>query len=149
MNESHRKRRQAGAVLVELALVTPFMAVLIAGLLHFGMTMRAQEIITNASRVGARRGTQAGGTAGAMQTAARDYAQAAGLDVNLVSISSTAGAATTDSTCTVTYQFTSPVQAFIDNLLTKPIAGGAGGAGWWTAQPATRRTLTAATVMKY
>lgn len=142
---------QGGAILVELALVTPILALLLAILLHFGMTFRTQQIITNASRVGARRGCQASASSGAMQTAVQNYIQAAGLDTSMVSVTATAGASGVNSSCRVDYTYTSTVQGFIDNLLTRPIAGGtAGGSGtWWTAQPAPPRTLSATTVMHY
>ncbi|MBI4470192.1 MAG: pilus assembly protein [Acidobacteria bacterium] len=145
----HRPAMQSGTALVELAMVTPFMALLLAGLLHFGMTMRAQQVITNASRVAARRGTQSGASSGAMQTAARTYVEDAGLELNKLTLANTPGDADNDSTCTASYQFTSPVQAFIDSLMSSPIQGGAGGGTWWTASEAPPRTLTATTVMRY
>ena len=148
-NRHVRRVRESGSVLVELAMVTPIMALLLAGLLHFGTTMRADQVVTNASRCGARRGTQSGSSSSNMETAARNYATTMGLDSNKVTVSSTVGSATADSSCTVAYSFTSPVQSFIDNLLTHPIQGGTGRNGWWQASAATPRTLTAVTVMRY
>ncbi len=135
--------------MIEISFLTPIMALLLAGLIHFGMTMHAQEVITGATRVGARRGTQSSATSGAMQTAAQNYVQAAGLSLTKLTVTATVGSSTTDSSCTATYQFTSPIQAFVTKMITHPIAGGRGGAGWWTAGPTPPTSLTASTVMRY
>ncbi|MBI4467961.1 MAG: hypothetical protein HY650_01420 [Acidobacteria bacterium] len=125
------------------------MALLMAGLLHFGFTFRAQQVITNASRVGARRGTQADSSSGAMEAAVKAYVDSAGLNSAGCSISATVGGVGSNCTCQVSLTYSSPVQAFIDNLLTRPIAGGAQGGTWWSAQPATPTMLTATTIMRY
>jgi Flp pilus assembly protein TadG len=53
--ERHRES-QRGAALVEFALVLPLLLVLVFGTIEFGLLMFNQQIITNASREGARFG---------------------------------------------------------------------------------------------
>jgi len=49
-------RRQEGTSVVEFALVLPLLVLLLAGIVEFGLIMYNQQIITNASREGARYG---------------------------------------------------------------------------------------------
>jgi Flp pilus assembly protein TadG len=48
------KRNQRGAVLVELAIVLPFFAVLIVGIVSFGLILREFAVLQNGAREGAR-----------------------------------------------------------------------------------------------
>lgn len=57
------KRRQRGAVAVEMAIVTPVLVLLMLGVLDFGRVMYAAMTVTNAARAGAGYGAQTGGTA--------------------------------------------------------------------------------------
>ena len=50
------RRRQRGAAAVELAFILPFLAVLIFGMVEFGVMFYDKAVITNASREGARAG---------------------------------------------------------------------------------------------
>jgi Flp pilus assembly protein TadG len=45
---------QHGAAAVELALLLPFLAILVFGIVEFGLLLYNQQVITNASREGAR-----------------------------------------------------------------------------------------------
>jgi Flp pilus assembly protein TadG len=47
-------RTQLGAAAVELAILLPFFAVLVFGIIEFGLLLYNQQVITNASREGAR-----------------------------------------------------------------------------------------------
>jgi Flp pilus assembly protein TadG len=49
---SHRRR---GAAVVEMAVVAPVFFLLIVGIIEFGRILMVQEVVTNASREGARR----------------------------------------------------------------------------------------------
>lgn len=51
-----RFRGCRGAELIEMAMVTPILLMIIAGIFDFGMMFRAWEIVTNAAREGARVG---------------------------------------------------------------------------------------------
>ena len=48
--------RQRGAELIELAIVTPILMMILAGIFDFGMMFRGWEVVTNAAREGARIG---------------------------------------------------------------------------------------------
>ena len=60
LTTSGRLRRQArserGAEIIELAIVTPIFAMLIAAMFDFGFLFRNWEVVTNAAREGARMG---------------------------------------------------------------------------------------------
>jgi hypothetical protein len=50
-------RTERGAELIEMAIVTPVLLMIIAGIFDFGMMFRAWEVVTNAAREGARVGS--------------------------------------------------------------------------------------------
>src|SRR5512135_3923430 len=47
-------RQQNGASAVEFAMILPFLVVLLFGIIEFGLLLYDQQVITNASREGAR-----------------------------------------------------------------------------------------------
>jgi len=49
-----RVRSQAGAELVEFALVLPMMLLIFGGIVDFGLLLQRQQVVTNAAREGAR-----------------------------------------------------------------------------------------------
>ena len=49
-----RVRSQAGAELVEFALVLPILLLVFAGIVDFGLLLQRQQVVTNAAREGAR-----------------------------------------------------------------------------------------------
>jgi len=49
-------KSQAGASVIEFAVVLPLLVVLVFGIIEFGMLLYNQQVITNASREGARAG---------------------------------------------------------------------------------------------
>src|SRR5688572_25201671 len=51
-----RFRSERGAELIEMAMVTPILLLILAGIFDFGMMFRSWEIVTNAAREGARVG---------------------------------------------------------------------------------------------
>ncbi|GEM_PF-790786 len=111
--EFHKRMTQRGQGLVELALTMPVLMLVVAGLIHFGMSMYTQQILTNASRVGARRATQLQGNAGAVQDAVRDYCERAGLDRADVQVQVDINSNTGRATVTVSYPFRSPVELLV------------------------------------
>jgi len=137
-----RRRNERGQSLVEFALTAPVFFLVVAGLIHFGMTMHAQQVITNASFIGARRAGQPSADAGTVQTAVTNYCEQAGLDPSKLSVDTNMGTATSDIQVTVSYQFSSPVQ----NLLRAMISLVTG-----TDQAAVQipNQLEATTVMRY
>lgn len=52
-----RRRRERGSALVEFALCLPFLLVIIAGIVDFGLAFQRYEVLTNAAREGARLAT--------------------------------------------------------------------------------------------
>ncbi len=54
MNMAYRCRSERGAELIEFAIIFPVLMLIVAGIADFGMMFRSLEVITNASREGAR-----------------------------------------------------------------------------------------------
>ena len=55
-----RLRDQSGAELIEMAIVTPILLMILAGIFDFGFLFRGWEVVTNAAREGARVGVLPG-----------------------------------------------------------------------------------------
>ena len=140
----HRRTGERGQGLVELAVTTPLLILILAGLVHFGLIMQTQQVITNASRIGARRGTQAGGDAGTIQSAVMNYCQLAGLDTSKVTVQVNIYNTTSQATVTVSYQFTSPVEGTL--VAMAAMISRAAGAG--TSSLVAPHQLQATTVMR-
>jgi Flp pilus assembly protein TadG len=66
-----RKRRAAAAV--EFAIVAPLFFLLVFGLIEYGRMVMVQQIITNASREGARSAVLDGATTSGVQAAVNNY----------------------------------------------------------------------------
>ena len=49
-----RVRSEAGAELVEFALVLPVLLLVFGGIIDFGLLLQRQQVVTNAAREGAR-----------------------------------------------------------------------------------------------
>lgn len=62
------RRREAGNVIIELAMVLPFLLLIVAGIVDLGVLYWEKHILTNASREGARAAARAVATGGAEQT---------------------------------------------------------------------------------
>ncbi|HEX5104408.1 MAG TPA: TadE/TadG family type IV pilus assembly protein [Pirellulaceae bacterium] len=75
---SYRRNRRAAAA-VEFALVAPVFFLLILGMVEYGRMVMVQQVITNASREGARRAVLDGATTSEVQTLAKDYMTSAGV----------------------------------------------------------------------
>ncbi|MBI3951413.1 MAG: pilus assembly protein [Acidobacteria bacterium] len=142
-----KRRNEHGQGLVELCMTLPMLVVILAGLVHFGLVLQSQQIITNASRVGARRGTQPQGDVASIQAAVTDYCQQAGLDSSKVSVQVNIDNTTSRAAVTVSYQFTSPVEGMLTAaaaLITKVAAG----LGLNASSLIAPRQLQATTVMR-
>ena len=68
----YRKQRRAAAV-VEFAIVAPLFFLLVFGMIEYGRMVMVQQIITNASREGARRAVLDGATATEVDEAVTDF----------------------------------------------------------------------------
>lgn len=63
-----RVRSQAGAELVEFALVLPILLLVFGGIVDFGLLLQRQQVITNAAREGARLAVLPGYTSADIQS---------------------------------------------------------------------------------
>jgi len=55
-----KSRRERGSVVIEMALVLPLLLLIVAGIVDLGILFWEKEVLTNASREGARAGARAG-----------------------------------------------------------------------------------------
>lgn len=67
------RKNQKGAALLEFALVLPILLLLVFGIIEFGLLFYNKQVITNASREGARAGIVNGVAEGAIKTIVVDY----------------------------------------------------------------------------
>jgi Flp pilus assembly protein TadG len=110
---------ERGAEIIELALVTPIFAILIAGMFDFGFLFRNWEVVTNAAREGARVGVLPDYACDDTTTDVKDrvdaYMASAGVtdttsytvDVDTTDVDP--GAGTTFSACRVVIELTQPL----------------------------------------
>jgi len=82
---SQKKRR--GAAVVEFAIVAPFLLLLIFGIIEFGRAVMVQQLLTNASREGARRAILEGATSEEVEIIVSDYLDNSSVDGATVVIS--------------------------------------------------------------
>lgn len=95
------RRRQAGSLSVELALILTFVLMpMLAGVVDLGQILMAQAVVTRAAREGALAASR---NRNAVQ-AANQYMQNAGYNLALTSVTAT-GQGTTGSPVTVTVQY--------------------------------------------
>lgn len=71
------RRNRRGAAAVEFAVIAPLFFVLVFGMIEFGRMIMVQQVITNASREGARMGVLDGSTTTTVQSAVQTYLQGA------------------------------------------------------------------------
>lgn len=74
-----RKHRR-GAAVVEFAIVAPVFFLMLLGMIEFGRMIMVQQIITNASREGARVAVLDGTTAGDVDSAVTNYLSSASIN---------------------------------------------------------------------
>ncbi|MDX1963191.1 MAG: TadE/TadG family type IV pilus assembly protein [Pirellulales bacterium] len=67
------RRNRRGAAVVEFAVVAPVFFLLVFGIIEYGRMVMVQQLITNASREGARRAVLDGATTAAVQTTVNNY----------------------------------------------------------------------------
>jgi len=66
-------RKQRGAAAVEFAVVAPIFVLLLFGMIEYGRMVMVQQMLTNATREGARRAVLDGTTLANVKTTVRDY----------------------------------------------------------------------------
>lgn len=80
-----RMKRQ-GAAVVEFAIVAPLFFLLVFGMIEYGRMVMVQQVITNASREGARRAVLEGATTGEVISAVEAFLDAAAVDSNAAAV---------------------------------------------------------------
>ena len=104
-----RMRSQQGAALLETAIVLPMIMLVCVGIFEFGRAYQTWQVLTNASREGARLAVLDGQTDAAVRTRVNDYLSGGGLntlgDGNIVVDRTVALGTATASRVTVNYPF--------------------------------------------
>ena len=106
-----RRLNERGAVAAEFALLLPVILLILFGTIEFGMIMYSREVITNASREGARAGivqVSPKPTAGAITTIATTYLTGTGINPADVTITVTGAGGVNPATLTVTATYRYP-----------------------------------------
>lgn len=94
--------QRRGAAVTEFAIVAPVFFLMIIGFIEVGRALMVQQVLINASRVGARMATTAGATTSAVQTAVYDYATGVAVPGVTVVVSPNPATAIPGSVVTVT-----------------------------------------------
>lgn len=81
------RRDRQGAAAVEFAVVAPLFFLLLFGMVEIGRAIMVQQVLTNASREGARLGVLDGTTTAEVTTAVNTYLQNAAVGVATVTVS--------------------------------------------------------------
>jgi Flp pilus assembly protein TadG len=92
-----RRNLRRGAAVTEFAIVAPLFFMLIIGFIEFGRALMVQQVLINASRVGARQAITTGATTAEVQTAVEEYTAGVavpGVDVSVSPNPATAAAGT-------------------------------------------------------
>ena len=123
-----RKRRERGAALIEMALTLPLLLLLSIGIFEFGRAFQHWQVLTNATREGARVATLPGVTDDAVTSRVRTYLEAGsltGFASNLVMITRDGEisiGATTASASTVTVNY--PFEFIVLQPIARMVVGG-------------------------
>jgi Flp pilus assembly protein TadG len=91
-------KRRRGAAATEFAVVAPVFFLMIIGFIEFGRALMVQQVLINASRVGARQASTSGATTAQVQSAVQAYTSGVAVNGVVVTVSpepSTAPAGTT------------------------------------------------------
>ena len=119
-----RKLNERGVAAAEFALLLPVLLMILLGTIEFGMIMYSRELITNASREGARAGiiqVSPKPTAGAIQTIATTYLTGTGINPAAVTVTVTGAGGVNPATLTVNTTYRYPwLIPYIPTLLGLP-----------------------------
>ncbi|MCC7474265.1 MAG: pilus assembly protein [Pirellulales bacterium] len=97
----HRLARR-GVAATEFAIVAPVFFLMVIGFIEFGRALMVQQVLINASRVGARIASTTGSTTASVQTAVEEYANGVAVPGVAVAVSPDPATATAGTTITVT-----------------------------------------------
>ena len=96
------KAARHGAAATEFAIVAPVFFLMVIGFLEFGRAMMVQQVLINASRVGAREAVTTAATAAEVQSTVEQYTAGMAVPGVIVAISPDPGAAEPGDPVTVT-----------------------------------------------
>jgi Flp pilus assembly protein TadG len=96
------RRTRLGAAATEFAIVAPVFFLMIVGFLEFGRALMVQQVLINASRVGAREAITTGSTTAEVETAVQNYAAGVAVPGVEVAVSPSPASAAPGTTITVT-----------------------------------------------
>jgi Flp pilus assembly protein TadG len=91
-----------GAAVVEFAIVAPVFFMMVIGFIEFGRALMVQQVLVNASRVGARMASTTGATTTAVQSAVSSYATSVAVPGVTVTVSPNPATAAAGTAITVT-----------------------------------------------
>jgi Flp pilus assembly protein TadG len=119
-----RTRDERGAVAAEFALLLPVLLTILFGTIEFGMIMYSREVITNASREGARAGivqTFPKPNGGEITSIATNYLTGTGINSADVTITVTGAGGASPATLTVATTYNYPwLIPYVPSLLGLP-----------------------------
>ena len=105
-----RRRRRRGAAAVEFALVAPLFVMFAFGIIEFGRAMMVQQIMTNATREGAREAALPEATADSVKSSVLDSLAGSSVDVSVDNITVSPDPATAFNNEQITVSLTVPYE---------------------------------------
>jgi Flp pilus assembly protein TadG len=96
------RARRCGVAATEFAIVAPVFFLMVIGFIEFGRALMVQQVLINASRVGARMASTTGATTSAVQSAVQDYAAGVAVPGVTVAVSPDPATAIAGTAITVT-----------------------------------------------
>ncbi len=99
---ARRRTARIGAAAVEFAIVAPIFFMLVIGMVEVGRAIMVQQVLINASRVGARRATMLSSSDSAVTSAVSEYTAGVGVPTVTTTVSPDAGTAAAGTAITVT-----------------------------------------------
>ncbi len=96
------KQQRRGAAAGEVAIIAPLFFLLVLGSIEIGRAMMVQQVLTNASRVGAREATTPNSTFSTVESAAQTFAAGASVSQTTVSVTPDPGSAKAGDLMSVT-----------------------------------------------
>jgi Flp pilus assembly protein TadG len=97
-----KKLRRCGAAATEFAIVAPVFFMMVIGFIEIGRALMVQQVLINASRVGARMASTTGSTTAGVQSAVQDYTTSVAVPSVTVAVSPNPSSATAGTVITVT-----------------------------------------------
>jgi Flp pilus assembly protein TadG len=94
--------QRRGVAATEFAIVAPVFFLMVVGFIELGRALMVQQVLINASRVGARMATTTGATTGAVQSAVQEYTSGVAVPSVSVVVSPNPATASAGTIITVT-----------------------------------------------